>query len=129
MLSGSAAFPGLSAHGPTVFHRSLLDDSQAQALGYPSQIYIEDFPAVQAWLSDFAAWGGGLLETGLNHYTPYQYDAMNVLLRALEGSAQPHNDGSLLIDRQALRAAVRGTTDCPGVPGSISFADDGARVP
>ena len=129
MISGSATVPGLSVHGPSVFHRSLLDDDQADILGYPSQIYIEDLPAVQTWLADFAAWGGGLLETGLNHFSPYQYDAMGVLLRALDLSSQTLNDGSLLIDREALRAAVRSTSNYPGVTGPITFETDGDRTP
>jgi ABC-type branched-subunit amino acid transport system substrate-binding protein len=129
MVSGGTTAPGLSVHGPTVFHRAILDDDQVKALGHPSQIYVENFPAVQAWLADFEAGGGVLLETGLNHYTPYQYDAMNVLLRALDLSSQPHNDGSLLIDRAALRAMVRATTNYPGVTGYITFEDDGDRAP
>ena len=129
MISGSATIPGLSVYGPSVFHRTLLDDDQVVALGYPSQIYIEDLPAVQTWLADFAAWGGGLLETGLNHFSPYQYDAMGVLLRALDQSSQALNDGSLLIDREALRAAVRSTTDYSGVTGYITFDSQGNRVP
>jgi ABC-type branched-subunit amino acid transport system substrate-binding protein len=129
MISGSATMPGLSAYGPGVFHRTLLDDDQVDTLGYPSQIYIEDFPAVQSWLADFAAWGGGLLETGLNHFSPYQYDAMGVLLRALDLSSQALNDGSLLIDREALRAAIRSTSNYPGVTGLITFETDGDRAP
>lgn len=129
MISGSARQPGLSVYGPTVFHRSLLDDDQAHALGYPSQIYIEDLPSVQAWLADFEAWGGLLLETGSNHFSPYQYDAMGVLLRALDLSSQALNDGSLVIDRDALRVAVRGTTNYPGVTGYITFEADGDRSP
>jgi ABC-type branched-subunit amino acid transport system substrate-binding protein len=129
MISGSATAPGLSVHGPAVFHRTLLDDDQVDTLGYPSQIYIEDLPAVQTWLADFAAWGGGLLETGLNHFSPYQYDAMGVLLRALDLSSQALNDGSLLIDREALRAAVRATSGYPGITGAITFELDGDRAP
>lgn len=129
MISGSATIPGLSVYGPSVFHRTLLDDDQVDSLGYPSQIYVEDFPAVQTWLADFAAWGGGLLETGLNHFSPYQYDAMGVLLRALDLSSQALNDGSLLIDREALRAAVQSTTNYPGVTGYITFEAQGNRVP
>ncbi len=129
MISGSATIPGLSVHGPSVFHRTLLDDDQVDTLGYPSQIYIEDLPAVQTWLADFEAWGGGLLETGLNHFSPYQYDAMGVLLRALDLSSQALNDGSLLIDREALRAAVRSTINYPGVTGYITFDVQGNRVP
>lgn len=129
MVSGSATAAGLSVYGPSVFHRTLLDDDQVAALGYPSQIYIQDLPAVQAWLSDFAAWGGMLLEEGLNHYSPYQYDAMRILLRALDESSQILPDGSLVIDREALRAAVRGTANYAGVTGSITFESDGDRMP
>ncbi|MBF8255825.1 MAG: Peripla BP 6 protein [Anaerolineales bacterium] len=129
MISGSATIPDLSVYGPSVFHRTLLDDDQVDTLGYPSQIYIEDLPAVQTWLADFEAWGGGLLETGLNHFSPYQYDATGVLLRALDLSSQALNDGSLLIDREALRAAVRSTTNYPGVTGYITFEANGDRAP
>lgn len=129
MLSASATVPGLSAHGPSVFHRSLLDDEVAHALGYPSQIYIEDLPGVQAWLGAFAAWGGQLLETGLNHFAPYQYDATGILLRALDQTAALQADGTLVIDREALRAAVRGTSSFPGVTGAITFEADGDRAP
>ncbi len=129
MISASATVPGLSSYGPGVFHRSLLDDTQAQALGYPSQIYIEDLPAVQSWLSSFAAWGGMLLETGLNHFAPYQYDAAGILLQALDQTAQLQADGSLVIDREALRAAVRNTSGYPGVTGPITFEPDGDRKP
>jgi ABC-type branched-subunit amino acid transport system substrate-binding protein len=129
MVSGSATTPGLASYGPSVFHRTLLDDDVVTALGYPSQIYIEDLPSVQAWLSDFAAWGGGLLETGLNHYSPYQYDAMGILLRALDLSSVLQGDGALLIDRDGLRAAVRGTANYPGITGAITFETDGDRQP
>jgi ABC-type branched-subunit amino acid transport system substrate-binding protein len=129
MISGSATDAGLSPFGPSVFHRTLLDDDQAHALGYPSQIYIEDDPSVQAWLADFDDWGGGLLETGLNHYTPYQYDAAAILLLALDQSSTLQTDGSLLIDREALRAAVRATSSHPGVTGVITFEADGDRAP
>jgi ABC-type branched-subunit amino acid transport system substrate-binding protein len=129
MLSGAATIPGLSAFGPSVFHRSLLDDDVAHALGYPSQIYIEDFPGVQSWLGAFAAWGGQLLETGLNHFAPYQYDATDILLQALDQTAALQSDGSLVIDREVLRATVRGTSNYPGVTGTITFEADGDRVP
>jgi ABC-type branched-subunit amino acid transport system substrate-binding protein len=129
MLSGAATVPGLSAQGPSVFHRSLLDDDDAHALGYPSQIYIEDFPGVQAWFGTFAGWGGQLLETGLNHFAPYQYDATGILLQALDAAAVLQPDGSLLIDREALRAAVRGTAGYAGVTGPITFEADGDRAP
>jgi ABC-type branched-subunit amino acid transport system substrate-binding protein len=129
MISGSATLPGLSARGPRVFHRTVLDDDQVQALGYPSQIYIEDLPAVQGWFDDFVDWGGELPGDDLKHLVPYQYDAMRVLLSALDLSAQANDDGSLVVNRQALRAAVDATSRFPGVTGLITFERDGDRDP
>ena len=108
--------------------RSFAWRSRSRAATFPIGIS-KWSPAVQTWLADFEAWGGGLLETGLNHYSPYQYDAMGVLLRALDLSSQALNDGSLLIDREALRAAVRSTSNYPGVTGYITFEADGDRAP
>ena len=129
MISGSATDPNLSPFGPSVFHRTLLDDDAVHALGYPSQIYIESELGVELWLGAFAAWGGELLETGLNHYAPYQYDAAGILLRALDQAAVLQSDGALVIDRAALRAAVRATAGYPGVTGPITFEADGDRSP
>jgi ABC-type branched-subunit amino acid transport system substrate-binding protein len=130
MISGAATVPGLSFYGPGVFHRTLLDDDAVTLeAGQVSQIYITQLPAVQAWFNDFAAWGGQLLEEGFNHYSPYQYDAAGILLRALDQVAQLQADGSLVIDREALRSAVRGTSAYPGVTGPITFEADGDRAP
>lgn len=126
MISGSVTEPGLWTFGPTVFHRTLLNDDQIAAEGYVSQIYIEDLPSVQAF---FSGYGGALLPEGRNHYIPYQYDAAGILLRALDLSAVLQPDGSLLIDRAALRAAVRGTAAYSGVTGSITFDTQGNRLP
>ncbi|OGT28460.1 MAG: hypothetical protein A2Z17_07380 [Gammaproteobacteria bacterium RBG_16_66_13] len=128
MISGSATAPGLAPGGPRVFHRTVLDDNQVRALGYPSQIYVEDLPAVQGWFDDFVAWGGELPGSDLRHLVPHQYDAMRVLLNALDLSA--HADGaSLVINRQALRDAVHATSRFPGVTGPITFEPDGDRSP
>lgn len=129
MISGGATNPGLSPYGPSVFHRTILDDDAVHALGHVSQIYVEGFPAVEAWMWAFDAWGGALLETGLNHYLPYQYDAAGVLLRALDQAAELQPDGALRIERAALRAALRATAGYPGVTGSITFEADGDRSP
>jgi ABC-type branched-subunit amino acid transport system substrate-binding protein len=130
MISGAATDPGLGPQAaPRVFHRTLLDDAAIQALGHPSQIYIMDSPRVLSWYDQFVAWGGMLLEEGLNHYSAYQYDAATILLRAIGEASVWSADGSLTIDREALRQGVRGMTDFPGVTGEITFEADGDRAP
>jgi ABC-type branched-subunit amino acid transport system substrate-binding protein len=130
MISGAATVPGLSSNGPGVFHRTLLDDDAVTLeAGQMSQIYITQLPAVQSWFTEFEAWGGQLLEEGFNHFSPYQYDATGILLRALDQTAALQADGSLVIDREALRAAVRSTSGYPGITGPITFETDGDRTP
>lgn len=50
----------------------------------------------------------------------HAYDAANMLLDAIEASAQQGSDGTILIGRQALRQAVKNTTDFAGLTGTLS---------
>lgn len=60
---------------------------------------------------------------------PGQYaDAVTALLDAINTVAQPQDDGSLVIEPEALRDAVR-ATDLDGLTGPISFDENGDRVP
>lgn len=129
MISASATNAGLSAGGPSVFNRDVLDDDQIAAAGLGSQAYIENLDAVQLFQGTFEQWGGQLPEQGLNHYVPYQYDAAGILMQALAQTASLQPDGSLVIDRAALRAAVRATSGYAGVTGTITLEADGNRAP
>ncbi|MCB9421929.1 MAG: branched-chain amino acid ABC transporter substrate-binding protein [Ardenticatenaceae bacterium] len=60
----------------------------------------------------------GQMPTGQFH--AHAYDAANILLNAIESSSQQGSDGTTLIGRQALRQAIRATTDFPGLTGTLS---------
>lgn len=55
----------------------------------------------------------------------YAYDAVNLLLDAVNRVAISSNNGSLLIGRQALRNAIAATVAFPGVTGSLSCEFNG----
>lgn len=55
----------------------------------------------------------------------HAYDAVNILLEAVETSALIGSDGSLMIGRSALRQAIANTTDFAGLTGLISCDDSG----
>jgi branched-chain amino acid transport system substrate-binding protein len=59
----------------------------------------------------------GTTPTGRFH--AHAYDAANILLDAIEASAQQGSDGTTLIGRQALRQAVKTTADFPGLTGKL----------
>ncbi|MCP4425087.1 MAG: ABC transporter substrate-binding protein, partial [Chloroflexi bacterium] len=53
-------------------------------------------------------------------YHAHAYDATNILLNAIEASAQESADGTLLIGRGALRQAIADTTDFAGLTGTLT---------
>ncbi|UCC63004.1 MAG: branched-chain amino acid ABC transporter substrate-binding protein [Anaerolineae bacterium] len=62
-------------------------------------------------------------------YLPHTYDAVNVLLNAIEAAAVQEVDGSLHIGRQALRDALYATSGYQGLTGSLTcdeYGDCGA---
>lgn len=50
----------------------------------------------------------------------HAYDAANILLDAIEATAQQSGDGTTLIGRLALQQAVKATTDFSGLTGTLS---------
>lgn len=58
----------------------------------------------------------------------YAYDATNLLLQAIEGTAQVGSDGSMLIGRQALRQAMANTRDFAGLTGRLTCDEAGDCV-
>jgi branched-chain amino acid transport system substrate-binding protein len=61
----------------------------------------------------------------LSVFHAHAFDAMNVLVKAIEATAVENSDGSLTINRVALRDAVQNTTDYEGVIGTITCTPDG----
>ncbi len=58
-------------------------------------------------------------------YHAHAYDATNILLDAIETSAQKSTDGTLLIGRQALRQTIASTTNFDGLTGTLSCDEAG----
>jgi branched-chain amino acid transport system substrate-binding protein len=54
------------------------------------------------------------------HFHAHAYDATNMLLDAIESSAQQGSDGTILIGRQALQQAVKATADFAGLTGELA---------
>ena len=59
-------------------------------------------------------------DTPNSFYHAHAYDATNLLLDAIETSAQVGKNNSLLIGRQALRDALTNTTAFPGLTGTLN---------
>jgi branched-chain amino acid transport system substrate-binding protein len=55
----------------------------------------------------------------------FAYDAAAMLLNAIRLAAIEQADGSLLIDRQAIRAQLYATVDFPGLTGSLTCSPNG----
>jgi len=55
---------------------------------------------------------------GPYHY--HAYDAIMMIATAIESVAEVQADGSLVIDREALIAAIRATADFPGITGTLT---------
>jgi branched-chain amino acid transport system substrate-binding protein len=75
-----------------------------------------------AWVKKFEA-KYGKRQT----FSPQAYDAVKILMMAVEKVAQKKDDGSLVIGKKALRDAVA-ATKYDGVTGSIAFDQQGDRT-
>jgi branched-chain amino acid transport system substrate-binding protein len=78
--------------------------------------------ATDAFLSSYSGKFGAEPATA---YAPFSYDAVNLLLAAIEKVAIPDIDGSLYIPRQALRDALRATVSFPGITGELTCNEYG----
>jgi len=65
------------------------------------------------------------LDSPLQSFHAQVYDAINILFAAIEQVAVENDDGSLSIDLAELRSAIYGTTDFPGVTGTLSCTESG----
>jgi branched-chain amino acid transport system substrate-binding protein len=84
-------------------------------------------PDYDAFVSRYQAKYGEPPET--TPYAAHTYDAVNLLLRAIEAVAVQDDDGTLHIGRQALRDALYATTGYQGLSGSLTcdqYGDCGA---
>jgi branched-chain amino acid transport system substrate-binding protein len=60
-----------------------------------------------------------------NVFHGFAYDATAMLLNAIRNAAIPQADGSLLVDREAIRAHLYATVDFPGLTGNLTCSPNG----
>jgi branched-chain amino acid transport system substrate-binding protein len=78
--------------------------------------------AYQELLAKWDAKFGGVPPSG---YHAFGYDAGNIVFQAIEAVAVVDADGTVHIGRQALRDAMYGTTNFPGLTGNLSCDANG----
>jgi ABC-type branched-subunit amino acid transport system substrate-binding protein len=126
-ISGSLTGELLPSFGPTVFNRTVVDDSPTQTNAPPDSGWyrvVQTLPGDKAWQQAYTAQFGQSPAA----YADLYYDATSVLLQRIADVATVDSNGSLVIGRAALAAAVRGTTNFSGVSCSVSFDSHGNRV-
>ena len=78
----------------------------------------EDYEGLlKAWEEEF----GGAPPSSFHAHA---YDAINIMMQAVEEVAEDLDDGSLLIGRQALRDAISAVTNYPGLTGTLTCLDE-----
>jgi branched-chain amino acid transport system substrate-binding protein len=90
---------------------------------YLSGPYVDvNNPAYGEFLAKWADQIGGVPPSGFHAHA---FDATNMLLNAIEQVAVVDADGTVHIPRQALRDALYGLTDFPGLTGNLSCDANG----
>ncbi|WP_119065264.1 branched-chain amino acid ABC transporter substrate-binding protein [Aggregatilinea lenta] len=67
----------------------------------------------------------GVAPADLGPFHYHAYDSAKMILGAIESVAEAQDDGSLVIDRNALVEAVRGTADYDGLTGMLTCDEKG----
>jgi len=102
------------------FGQDFLDRTAANGEGaYSTSLIPLDSPAKATFDAAYLA-AYGQPAGKLSPYSWTAYDAMAVLIRAIESVAVLSSDGNMYIPRAALVAAVRGTKDYHGLSGLVS---------
>jgi branched-chain amino acid transport system substrate-binding protein len=107
-----------------LFADTFPENAGEAAIGmYLSGPYVSpDDAAYAEFLQKWADQIGGVPPSGFHAHA---YDAMNMLLDAIEQVAVEGADGSLMIPRQALRDALYGTSSFEGLTGVLSCDENG----
>jgi branched-chain amino acid transport system substrate-binding protein len=109
------------------FNRTVLNEAQMQDLGVAEDV-IDGLDGVQGFYNRYESQHGPL-PTEIRPLMAYTYDAVQVLLHAIQTTATASGDGDVRVDQTALADAVRSTQGVTGLTGSIVFDEDGDRVP
>jgi branched-chain amino acid transport system substrate-binding protein len=96
--------------------------SAAEGMYHSSPDFSAFTSGYQAFLDKHQAAYG---ENVLSAFHAHAYDATNMIFAAIEKVAVQDEDGTLHIGRQALRDALYGTTDFPGLTGTLSCTPTG----
>lgn len=127
-VSGSATQVDLSMlFGAGSFNRTALNDRQLSELGL-SENYIDTLATVQDFYIRYENQYGPL-PAEIRPLMATTYDAVHVLLCAIEGTAYTDEHGGISFKLSDLVKAVRETRNFTGVTGSIAFEEDGDRIP
>jgi ABC-type branched-subunit amino acid transport system substrate-binding protein len=120
VVSGSATNPALSAAGPTVFNRTIVDDNRVDDW----YAVISQLPVDLAWRLDYT------VEFGAppSDYADLFYDAASIVLDDIAGASQIDAKGELIVNRAVLATAVRNTSAYPGVTCSVTIDSTGDRT-
>ncbi len=103
--------------------QEFIDLAGDSAVGaYASTSIAADSNALSAFLSLYL---GAYGEEPPAPFHANAYDATNILLDAIEATASLDLDGSLVVDRDALRMYVRNVTDYPGLTGVLNANGSG----
>lgn len=119
-INGSTTNPCLPLIGPTVFNATYVPDNFDSDAWYAA---VQTLPSHIAWSAAYTTAFGAPPPAFADTY----YDATKLLLRRLQQASKIKN-GNLVIDRTALAAAVRNTTNFCGATGNLSLASGGFRI-
>ena len=78
----------------------------------------------EAYEQFLLTWDDEIGGTPPGGYHAHAYDAVNILLDAVETVAEAHDDGSITIGRQALRDAIAAVENYPGLTGRLTCQDE-----
>jgi ABC-type branched-subunit amino acid transport system substrate-binding protein len=113
-ISGSASRPDLATRGFSVFNRLTVADDAGFDTWYAS---VGALPVNLAWGLSYDDFFGA----SPTQFADLYYDAATLLIRAVRGASHIDRNGSLVIDRGALAAAVRSTRRFEGVTCTVTL--------
>lgn len=122
-LANELNLENLSLIGPD----TLFTPQFAESTGPAAEAMYLVAPAIvsETYQQFLTAWQERFNSPPIHPYHVYAYDAVNMLLEAVEASAEVGNDGSLLIGKQALRDALA-QTNMAGLSGTLVCQPNGA---
>ena len=96
------------------------DSAEGVYASFPPELEYEDWNAKYEEL-----FGEGSTDPFIGPFHYHTADAAGLIFAALEEVAEVDDDGNLVIDREALIAAVRSTSEYDGLIGSLTCAENG----